>query len=362
MGILNNMYKSQYEKLLRKMTKIGKKNTGLRIVMIVFMTMIISFHNSIFFITHNGRRFTVVACAVLCFFVNASFIDPQVNDDIQSIEDTLVFQSEAVALANNIGDEIIIDDNDVIEEDDEIENVYYDEDEVDTFTVEEILEENEAYIAENSSDAHIDDSEKEKLLAEYENYEFDESDWRYVLINKQHPIPDDYSFTLGTIKGNMQCDERILESLINMLQSAKEDGVNLVVCSPYRDYKKQQVLFERKINKYMAKGYSYLEAYKLTSQTVTVPGASEHQIGLAIDFISDNYRVLDEGFGESDAGIWLKEHSYEYGFILRYPEGKEYITGISYEPWHFRYIGTQAATVITMNEITLEEFTDEYLK
>ena len=77
------------------------------------------------------------------------------------------------------------------------------------------------------------------------------------------------------------------------------------------------------------------------------PGASEHQIGLAFDIVSNNYTALDEGFGETEAGIWLAENSYRFGFILRYPQGKEYITGIDYEPWHFRYVGVEAATYIT---------------
>ena len=77
----------------------------------------------------------------------------------------------------------------------------------------------------------------------------------------------------------------------------------------------------------MAKGMSYMDAYALSSQTVTVPGASEHQIGLAVDMVSDTYQELDAGFAKTDAGIWLKEHCSEYGFILRYPKGKEYNNG-----------------------------------
>ena len=101
-----------------------------------------------------------------------------------------------------------------------------------------------------------------------------------------------------------------------------------------------------------------MEAYKKASQIVTVPGASEHQIGLALDIISNDYTSLDEGFENTSAGKWLKEHSKEYGFILRYPKGKEFITGIDYEPWHFRYVGKEAATIIMDEGITLEEFVE----
>ena len=104
---------------------------------------------------------------------------------------------------------------------------------------------------------------------------------------------------------------------------------------------------------------SYIEAYRLSSQAVTVPGASEHQIGLALDIICNEYTSLTEGFGDTEAGKWLAENSYRYGFILRYPKGKEYITGIEYEPWHFRYVGVEAATVITKAGITLEEFWED---
>ena len=191
--------------------------------------------------------------------------------------------------------------------------------------------------------------------------ELSKDDWRLVLINKQHAIPEDYTFTFGTIntvKGTMKCDERIIPDLLKMLQAAKDDGINLQICSPYRDTERQTYLFDKKIKVYMKQGMSYMDAYALTAQAVTVPGASEHQIGLALDIVCDNYAYLNEGFGDTDAGKWLAKHGCEYGFILRYPKGKEYITGIEYEPWHYRYVGTEAAMIITKENLTLEEFVD----
>ena len=161
---------------------------------------------------------------------------------------------------------------------------------------------------------------------------------------------------LTTIKGNMQCDERVLDILVSMLNAAAEDGVDLMVVSPYRDYQLQKVLFERKINTYMDLGLSYLEAYKIASGKVIVPGASEHQLGIAFDIVTGSHTTLDYEFGDTAAGKWLKEHGSEYGFILRYPRGKNYITGIEYEPWHYRYVGVEAATYIMENDLTLEEF------
>lgn len=193
---------------------------------------------------------------------------------------------------------------------------------------------------------------------------FDGQDWKLTLINKQHPIPEDYSFTLGTIKtdkGNMKCDERIIEELNTMMQEAGEDGIHLAICSPYRDLARQESLFNRKIKAYMRGGMTYMDAYKISSQAVTVPGASEHQAGLALDIISDTYTVLEEGFADTPAGIWLEENCARYGFILRYPKGKELITGIEFEPWHFRYVGREAAEIIMEEEICLEEFWEKYL-
>lgn len=192
-----------------------------------------------------------------------------------------------------------------------------------------------------------------------EDAELSKDDWRLVLINKQHSIPDDYTFTFGsirTVKGVMKFDERIIPDLLRMMKAAKEDGINLEIRSPYRDMNRQVYLFNRKIKDYMKQGMSYMDAYAVSSRTVTVPGASEHQIGLALDITSDTHSSLTKSFGDTEAGKWLAEHGCEYGFIVRYPEGKEYVTGIDYEPWHLRYVGVEAATIITREGITLEEF------
>lgn len=137
----------------------------------------------------------------------------------------------------------------------------------------------------------------------------------------------------------MRCDERVIEDLLLMMQAAKKDGLNLVVRSPYRTSDHQEDNFNTRIRSYMRQGLSYMEAYKATSIVITVPGCSEHEVGLAFDITSDSFIELKQGFADTEEGKWLEEHSYEYGFILRYPSGKEYITGIEYEPWHFRYVG-----------------------
>lgn len=203
----------------------------------------------------------------------------------------------------------------------------------------------------------IEPDEVVKPDAQLDISAFDIDDWKIMLINKQHPIPENYEFSLATIKGSMKCDERIIPELQQMMQDAQNDGVTLVIRSPYRDYERQIYLFNRKVKGYMKKKMSYLESYRTTAQAVTIPGASEHQAGLALDITSDSYTTLTQGFADTQAGKWLADHSYEYGFILRYPQGKEDITGISFEPWHFRYVGKNAAKYIYDHDLTLEEFT-----
>lgn len=220
-----------------------------------------------------------------------------------------------------------------------------------TFTLDDVMEYDSSEVKET------EDIEEEKEPDEMIDIRsFDKDDWKIMLINKQHPVPEGYEFTLATIKGSMKCDERIIPELQQMMQAAQKDGVSLVIRSPYRDYERQIYLFNRKIKNYMKGKMSYLESYRTTAQAVTVPGASEHQVGLALDITSDTYTTLTEGFADTEAGKWLAAHSYEYGFILRYPDGREDITGICFEPWHFRYVGKSAAKYMYDHELTMEEF------
>jgi len=179
--------------------------------------------------------------------------------------------------------------------------------------------------------------------------------WKLILVNKQNPVPEDYQTRLVNV-GNMEVDERIAKDTARMLKAAKADGVDLVICSAYRSYDKQSSLFNRKINKYMASNMNYMEAYSQAAFSVTVPGTSEHQLGLALDIVTPSYTSLNEGFADTEAAKWLYENCMEYGFIMRYPKGKENITGIIFEPWHFRYVGKKYAKEISDMEITLEEY------
>ena len=184
----------------------------------------------------------------------------------------------------------------------------------------------------------------------------DPDDWRLMLVNKQNPVPDGFEPSLESINGSLYADERIIDEIYAMVDAASSDGVDLMICSAYRSYDRQKTLFNNKINKLMKQGMTYLEAYRTGSMNVTVPGTSEHHIGLALDILTGSYTSMDDGFGDTDAGKWLAENAPDYGFILRYPQGKEEITGIVYEPWHFRYVGTEYSKYITEQGICLEEF------
>lgn len=186
----------------------------------------------------------------------------------------------------------------------------------------------------------------------------DASDWRLILVNKQNMVPDGYEADLGNINGSLLADERIIPDIYEMLDAAKADGVNLMICSAYRSYDRQTTLFNNKMKKLMSRGMSYMDAYAVGSMSVTVPGTSEHQLGLALDILTSSYTEMDDGFGETEAGKWLAANAPKYGFILRYPAGKEEITGIIYEPWHFRYVGKEYSEDITELGVTLEEYLD----
>ncbi len=205
----------------------------------------------------------------------------------------------------------------------------------------------------------MDDSpEKSVLDGSAKEFPGSLDDWNLILVNKQNPVPADYEYRLSSLNGSMEADKRIIGQTKKLLRGAMDDGVELMICSAYRSFERQTELFDKKLNKLMKSGMSYFDAYRTASYSVTLPGTSEHQLGLALDIITPGYTDLNSGFAETKAGKWLKENAPDYGFILRYPEGKEYITGIIFEPWHFRYVGIENARYMTEKGLTLEEYTE----
>lgn len=359
------MKKSIKERITGLFVDMGRNHKLLRIPAIMGLAICFVIFRFADYCRRGTKRFACVTFIMMCFLVGNSFAYPVFQKtggftaDRVDEQTPIVSEDESLTLTGEIAfniDEVpLLEDEDVLEGCDTSE--LHDMAEVDKYSLSEILEDG------MDLEAEVRDSVIGEKVQISESV-FSKNDWKLVLINKQHPIPDDYEFSLGnikTIKGTMKCDERIIDELLSMMQAAKKDGITLAICSPYRDLNYQEILFNRKIEAYMRKGMSYMDAYMISSKAVTVPGASEHQIGLAIDIVSDEYVTLDEGFAETEAGKWLAEHSCEYGFILRYPSGKEHITSIEFEPWHFRYVGKDAAMVITEEGITLEEFWNKYL-
>lgn len=181
-----------------------------------------------------------------------------------------------------------------------------------------------------------------------------------ILVNKEHPLPDNYYVELHELSnGSCSVAACMYDALAAMLSDGTEAGGSFVVASGYRDAAYQQQLLEEDIAASMAAGLSWEEAYEKETQETMPPGCSEHATGLAVDLVSLDYQILDENQVTTKENRWLLEHCSEYGFILRYPNGKEAITGIHYEPWHFRYVGQQAAKEIMNRGITLEEYLEK---
>lgn len=350
------MKKTLRQKIITYFTSLAKKNKLLKYPCLAGMSVaLIFYYMGMHFLT-NGKRyasmfFVAVFFMSSCSFSFAVFAERTGFTGVQETYSAIVETSD-VSLAvvepvDPVVEEVLEEGNVVTSEHDE---------ETETYTLDDLLEQHEH---DHSMEAYEEHAETE--LGIDAEISFDNSDWRLVLINKQHPIPDNYDFKLGTFTSGMRCDERVIEDLLLMMQAAKKDGLNLVVRSPYRTSDHQEDNFNDRIKSYMRQGLSYMEAYKATSRVITVPGCSEHEVGLALDITSDTFIPLLQGFADTEEGKWLEEHSHEYGFILRYPSGKEYITGIEYEPWHFRYVGREAAAVIKDEGLCLEEFWDKYL-
>jgi D-alanyl-D-alanine carboxypeptidase len=180
--------------------------------------------------------------------------------------------------------------------------------------------------------------------------------WYLKLIGPySDPLPKDYAPSLSTVDG-YPIHSKIVTAYKAMKKAAKKDGVNLYIISGYRTYQRQKNNFNTRYNLYKSQGYSDDEAYKKTAAIIAVPGTSEHHLGLAMDLNS-----LDQSFGNTKAGKWLAKNSYKYGFILRYAADTTDITGIVYEPWHFRYVSVGHAYKIREMDVTLEEYI-EWLK
>lgn len=183
-----------------------------------------------------------------------------------------------------------------------------------------------------------------------------ETDWNLVLVNKWNVMEEGYVPELTEIAEGHRVDSRIADSLRAMIRDAKNAGYYIYILSAYRDMDKQISLYEAEVDKWYYSGYDLEAAKEKAGTVVAIPGTSEHNLGLAVDLVDSTHVALDQGAEKTLGYQWLVQHCQEYGFILRYPNGATDITGIIYEPWHFRYVGEEAATEIMKEGITLEEY------
>lgn len=181
-------------------------------------------------------------------------------------------------------------------------------------------------------------------------------EWYLLLVNKWNPIDRDYSLDLVELRNGHSVDIRAYPDLQDMMDDARAEGLQPIICSSYRTNQKQRDLFKNQVDKYLALGLTEEEAEEQAAKWVAVPGTSEHQTGLAVDIVALDYQILDEGQEDTPEQKWLMENSYKYGYILRYPTEKSDITGIHYEPWHYRYVGKEVAKEIYDLGICLEEY------
>lgn len=181
--------------------------------------------------------------------------------------------------------------------------------------------------------------------------------WNLLLVNQDYILPDDFTVKTAEVKGGGQSlDYRVVPYYNDMVTAAEADGISLIPVSGYRSRQRQHNNFERKIKYYTDLGYGKAEATRIASEIVLMPGTSEHNAGLAMDFGTNGNYTLDENFAKTDAFKWLSEHAADYGFILRYESDTKHITKITYEPWHWRYVGVKAAKEIKASGVTLEEY------
>lgn len=184
--------------------------------------------------------------------------------------------------------------------------------------------------------------------------------WNMVLVNGDHPMEEGYVPQLKELEEGLSLDSRIIDAAKEMLADAKKAGLHIDICSAYRSVERQEQVFGDSMKERVKDGMSYWDAFNETALNVAIPGTSEHALGLALDLISNQYTELDERQETTAEAKWLKENCHKYGFILRYPPEKTNITGIIYEPWHYRYVGVEDATEIMKLGITLEEYLQDY--
>ena len=177
-----------------------------------------------------------------------------------------------------------------------------------------------------------------------------------TVVNPWNPLPEDWVCDLVTLSDGRRVDSRCYEAFEEMMAACRDAGYAPFLCSAYRTQETQQSLYDNKVQRLINSGMSEDEAKVEAAKTVAIPGTSEHQLGLAVDIVDANMQDLTDEQENTETQKWLMANSWRYGFIHRYPNDKTDITGIIYEPWHYRYVGKAAAQDIFNRDITLEEY------
>lgn len=181
-------------------------------------------------------------------------------------------------------------------------------------------------------------------------------EWFMVLANSKHPLSKDYKVeTAAADSFGHMVDKRIIQDLKNLLKAANKNGFNLSIATGYRSYDKQESIYNKKVEELIASGKTEAVAKFEASKLACKPGASDHNTGLGVDIVNGSGEMAEN----SNSYKWLCEHSWEYGFILRYPKGKESITGQNFETWHYRYVGLDEAKRIHESGLCLEEYLNQ---
>ena len=199
-------------------------------------------------------------------------------------------------------------------------------------------------------------SEEQDTRKLAEEFAQEKQEWYLLLANVDNPLPQDFTVETEVVQNSFEMDARVAQTMRDMIDAAAEDGVDLLVCSAYRSIEKQQTLFDEQVQIYLNQGKSRQEAYDLTASAIAIPGTSEHHTGLAADIVTPTHQTLDPEFADTEAGQWLQEHAWEYGFVLRYPEDKQDVTKIIYESWHYRFVGKTHAKLMKESGLCLEEY------
>lgn len=184
-----------------------------------------------------------------------------------------------------------------------------------------------------------------------------EEAWELRLVNAAHALPEDFRVPeLTKLRGGHAIDSRAYPALQRMMDDCRAEGLEPMICSSYRTRAKQEELFQNKVKSLLAQGDSAEDAETEAARWVARPGTSEHETGLAVDIVDTGYQLLDQRQETTPVQQWLMDNCAAYGFILRYPADKSERTGIGYEPWHYRYVGEEAARAIMEQGLCLEEY------